>query len=451
MRYASGPQHGAYPVVMHTGLRFDSIRLARVDAAWRYRARVHEYLAPPEGVPNAGLYRSPAPLDVRFNATDGPRRHESQHYIARILSEDLARNPNDTRSIFYLARTHAGLGNHSAAVGFYRLLAERSTWPPERYHGALMAAVEARKIAEGAPGHIGWRQRQSMLLDAFAADPTNMDALHALAQDHFDNGRPHLAYVFALRMVSLPLPAAIVAIENVLLRPTKFLYDYEGHRLLGFAARAVEEWGQCVDSFRRVLAARPEDNIVRDRIVLCEAELAKKGGANAAAAAATSALAAPPPPPQQAQQPAERGPVSPVAGEDGEGEGALVPRIVIPSWVPPGQGASPAAAAAATELLKRRRQAQRQAAAGASARVAAAGVPAPAAPQSLTPAAGAAAAAAAAAASATGVLHAAITEDGRVQVEVSLRAAVLFLVVVLGGVGALVLRHVCAGSRKLKV
>jgi hypothetical protein len=33
----------------------------------------------------------------------------------------------------------------------------------------------------------------------------------------------------------------------------------------------------------------------------------------------------------------------------------------------------------------------------------------------------------------------------------SLRGAVFLLVLVLGVVGALVLRHVCAGSRKLKV
>ena len=291
VRYARGTQHGAYPVVMHTGLKFDSIRLARVDAGWRYKARVHEYLAPATG-PYVGLFRPSASLgvgagagtagagagpvgrdiQVAFNATDGPRRFQSQFFIRKILEEDLARNPNDTRSIYYLARTNSGINNHTQAYHYYRLLAARSRWDEEVYHGMVMAAMESKHLP-----HIHWHDRQSMLLDAHAFKPQNMDALHALAQDHFDSGRFHLAYLFALRAVQLPLPSGLAAIENVLLRPTKFLYDYEGQRLLGFAARQIEEWAVCVSAFRAVLAVQREDSIVQDRIVLCETELAKLG------------------------------------------------------------------------------------------------------------------------------------------------------------------------------
>lgn len=267
MRYARGSQHGAYPVLMNTGLKFDSIRLARVDSGWRYRGRVHEYLAPPEG-PYLALYRSATPIDVKFNATDGERRFQSQFFIRRILEEDLEKNPNDTRSIYYLARTNAGINNHSEAYRYYDMLSKRSNWDEEIYHGMVMKAIESKFL------DVHWHERQTMLLDAFAYKPNNMDALHALAQDHFDSGRPQLAYIFALRAVALPIPPGLAAIENVLLRPTKYLYDYEGHRLLGFAAREIKEWRQCVESFQRVLKHNPQDTIVQDRIKLCEKELA---------------------------------------------------------------------------------------------------------------------------------------------------------------------------------
>ena len=65
MRNAHGTMHNAYPVVMNTGIKFDSIRLARVDGGWRYRARVHEYLAPAQG-PYVALYRSEKDIDVLF-------------------------------------------------------------------------------------------------------------------------------------------------------------------------------------------------------------------------------------------------------------------------------------------------------------------------------------------------------------------------------------------------
>jgi hypothetical protein len=34
---------------MDVGWKFDSVRLSRVDNGWRYKGRVHEYLAAPDG------------------------------------------------------------------------------------------------------------------------------------------------------------------------------------------------------------------------------------------------------------------------------------------------------------------------------------------------------------------------------------------------------------------
>ena len=271
MQNAHGTMHGAYPVVMNTGIKFDSIRLARVDSGWRYRARVHEYLAPATG-PYVALYRAPRDIDVLFNATDGERRFKSQWFIKKILEEDLERDPNDTRSIYYLARTNSGINNHTAAFYYYDLLAKRSKWDEEVYHGLTMKPIEAKFIDS-----ISWKDRQAMFLDAFSYKPNSMDALHSLAQDHFDSGRFHLAYLFIYRAVHIPPPPGLSVVENVLLRPTQFLYDYEGHRLMGFAAREIGEWEDCVLSFQRVLKAQPNDEIVKGRVTLCEEKLKEQG------------------------------------------------------------------------------------------------------------------------------------------------------------------------------
>jgi hypothetical protein len=49
MRFSEGDEHGAYPVRMNLedGEPFDSVRVARVDAGWRYFGREHEYLTAP--------------------------------------------------------------------------------------------------------------------------------------------------------------------------------------------------------------------------------------------------------------------------------------------------------------------------------------------------------------------------------------------------------------------
>ena len=93
------------------------------------------------------------------------------------------------------------------------------------YHGLTMKAIEAKFIDT-----ISWKERQTMFLDAINYKPSSMDAMHSLAQDHFDSGRFHLAYLFIHRAVHLTPPPGLVTVENVLLRPTQYLYDYEGYR-----------------------------------------------------------------------------------------------------------------------------------------------------------------------------------------------------------------------------
>ena len=65
--------------------------------------------------------------------------------------------------------------------------------------------------------------------------------------------------------------------ENVLLRPTQFLYDYEGYRLKGFSAREIGEWDECVLAFKHVLTVQPGDEIVKNRLMLCEEKLKEMG------------------------------------------------------------------------------------------------------------------------------------------------------------------------------
>lgn len=110
-----------------------------------------------------------------------------------------------------------------------------------------MKAIESKFL------DIPWQRRQDMFLEAYTFKPHNMDALHALAQDHFDSGRFHIAYIYALRAVSIKQPETLQTVENILLRPTKYLYDYEGFRLLGFAAREIMEWEVRPDTEQRTV------------------------------------------------------------------------------------------------------------------------------------------------------------------------------------------------------
>lgn len=126
-RYAYGKQHNAYPVVMNTGgEEFDSVRVARVDGMWRYVGRVHEYLTSPEKA-WVDLYRFVPEVKVRFQATDGPRRFQSQYFIIKILLEEIEKTPKDARTMMYLGSTYATVGNHTESYYWWGRLAEVTT------------------------------------------------------------------------------------------------------------------------------------------------------------------------------------------------------------------------------------------------------------------------------------------------------------------------------------
>ena len=62
-RHSKGTQHDAYPVVMNSGIDFDSVRIARMEGMWRYVGRVHEYLTSPEKK-WTDLYRPTPPVCI---------------------------------------------------------------------------------------------------------------------------------------------------------------------------------------------------------------------------------------------------------------------------------------------------------------------------------------------------------------------------------------------------
>ena len=80
-------QHGAYSIMMDTGERFESARLQRTSAGWRYHGKVHEYLAAPSRDVSSVTPLVPAAY-IRFRATDHWRRFESQKQILEILEQE---------------------------------------------------------------------------------------------------------------------------------------------------------------------------------------------------------------------------------------------------------------------------------------------------------------------------------------------------------------------------
>jgi hypothetical protein len=127
--------------------------------------------------------------------------------------------------------------------------------------------------------------------------PHRMEAVHALAQHEFNAGRFQTSFLYADHLlpptafVSGTSPTAtslgpVLQLHAELRgarlhrlqryfydRALRYLYEYEGARLLGFAADRTGHWARCVSALSAVLAGNPGDTFARTCRDHCQEKL----------------------------------------------------------------------------------------------------------------------------------------------------------------------------------
>jgi hypothetical protein len=240
------PDREAYFVRIEMVVRFDSPRVARARAGWRFRGAVHEILmregrAPPaHRVPTALIRHEPG-------ARSEERSRRRWERDAELLEAAVRREPDETRSAFYLAQTYLWLGRHDAAEAMFRRRIALGGWAEEVYESkAALARIAA---ARGVP----WGEVEVRWLDAHAFAPHRAEPLYAIALHYDALGQHALTFLFARRGAELPLPV----------RDTLFVdedvYTWKLADLVGTSAYWIGEYTVGEAAARKAAEARPGD------------------------------------------------------------------------------------------------------------------------------------------------------------------------------------------------
>jgi hypothetical protein len=194
---------GAYDLRVHFNeARYDSPRLARAAAGWRYQGVTHEVFVYP-GQPAASL-RVPGAhvFHDRSRVTIEAARRKWERDLA-LLSAELERDPGDPRSWFYLAQTLECLGGPedlARARDAYEQRAQLGGWHEEVYE-----ALYRLGRVEGLLGR-PWLEVQQRYLAAHAHSPHRQEPLLAIAR-HYERVEDWpLAHRFASWGAALPYP-----------------------------------------------------------------------------------------------------------------------------------------------------------------------------------------------------------------------------------------------------
>lgn len=172
--------------------------LFRDGAEVRWVGATHEYATWDQSYVMASLHG-----DYRIEDRHLSSRNLSGNKLERdrdLLLADVAANPENMRSVFYLAQTYFCMGDLAQSRDWYARRAEMGGWDEEVY-------FSLHRVAESMAGlGLPWPDVQDAYLRAWAFRPTRAESMYAIARHYRMNERYQLGHLFARRAAEIPFP-----------------------------------------------------------------------------------------------------------------------------------------------------------------------------------------------------------------------------------------------------
>jgi glycosyltransferase involved in cell wall biosynthesis len=155
------------------------------DRGWWSEGSTHEHIA----TDGPHTVRNLSEIVVEHHH-DGSSRPHKLNRDRELLEGDLRREPENPRTIFYLAQTHRDLGELDRALELYGRRAELGGWEEEVFYSLYQCGLLRARRG-------GWGQAMTALIAAWEYRPTRIEPLYELASGLRRRGEYHTAYVLA--------------------------------------------------------------------------------------------------------------------------------------------------------------------------------------------------------------------------------------------------------------
>lgn len=180
------------------GVAYWRRQIFRNGVPWRYEGVVHEYTVCDVPVIEKRIEGDFAIQSRRI----GGRNLDPLKYLrdAELLLAEVERNPEDARSVFYLARSYNCLYDWPNARKWYARRAEMGGWEEEVFFSLWRLATSMAMLGEP------WPEVQDAYLRAWEYRPRRAEPLLDLAIHYRKDRRYALGYLFAQFAARIPLP-----------------------------------------------------------------------------------------------------------------------------------------------------------------------------------------------------------------------------------------------------
>ena len=190
---------------------------------------------------------------------NGVKKTEARFIRDReLLFKEHQRNPQDTRTLFYLARTCEDLGDLEAAYDFYKERVDMIGWDEEDFIVNYRLGETIKKLVlKKNNTDYQWSEALGYYMKAYEMRPHRAEPIIAIADYYVAIGNMQLAYLFAYRAAELDYPATDVLFVE------KYLYNYYRYELLARCAWYINEFEAGEWAAKKAYEAYPDYQLAR--------------------------------------------------------------------------------------------------------------------------------------------------------------------------------------------
>lgn len=189
---------GYYIPCDYNNLHYMRLALVRADLVWKWKGVVHEYPHCDQGEASDLEALTDPTIRVRH---EGYRSRLESAYDedAKLLESALDEDPNDTRSMFYLAQSYRDNGQIMKALRMYERRAGAGGWDEEVWYSIYQIAVLCDVFKLAAPSEL-----LRMYSYAYTTRPTRAEPLIEMARICREQGNEYDAAYYDYVAAGIP-------------------------------------------------------------------------------------------------------------------------------------------------------------------------------------------------------------------------------------------------------
>lgn len=231
--------------------KYWNVRCLKNKGGWRYFGRVHEWISKTnletgEKI-KAGVEKAPEEcLLFQDRNADMAKSIPRFQRDKVLLLEDHKEDPEEPRTVFYLAQTLGSTGDKQDAYYYYKLRTTLKGFYEEIFHSYLRLGYISGTLKHP------WEEQLKWYLKAFDYLP-RVEPLVAIAEHYIKEHKYQSAFMYLLQAVNLKYPdQAILFVNND-------CYNYLRWHLLGRCAYYIQQYRIGFDACQRAIAFKGKE------------------------------------------------------------------------------------------------------------------------------------------------------------------------------------------------